>query len=323
MRTTENHRARSRTPKVSVVSVNYRQAQVTCEMLASLRACTYPRLEVVLVDNGSLADESARFAYHYPGVVNVRTEDNLGFAGGTNLGIRHASGELILMLNNDTLVAPGFLEPLVAVLTQYPHVGMVSPKIVFHEPAGVIQYAGSFIGQPILGRGTQIGHLEPDRGQYDDTRDTDLPHGACMLVRREVFERVGLLPEFYFMYFEELDFAVAARRAGYCAMYCGASHVTHRQSVSLGAGSPRKTYYLHRNRVVFYRRALSRLAYAAFLAYYLCVAVPAAGVRFLRKRNYAHLRALGRALRWNAERAVTRAEPLSLPHLRPNVPQDD
>ena len=312
-----------RAPKVSVVSVNYRQAGVTCELLETLRACTYPALEVVLVDNGSLADESARFRYHYPGLVHVRTEENLGFAGGTNLGIEHATGELILMLNNDTLVEPGFLQPLVDVLVRHPEVGMASPKIVFAEPAGVLQYAGSFIGQPVLGRGTQIGHLEPDRGQYDDTRYTDLPHGACMLVRREVFERVGLLPEFYFMYFEELDFAVAARKAGYRTMYCGATHVTHRQSVSLGAGSPRKTYYLHRNRVLFYRRALSRLAYVAFLAYYLCVAVPTAVVRFSRRRDLGHLRALARALSWNARRAVTRAEPLGLPHLRSSLPQDD
>ena len=310
-------------PKVSVVAVNFRQPDVTADCLDALRACTYPELEVVLVDNGSLSDESARFAYHYPGVVNVRSEENLGFAGGTNLGIRHATGELILMLNNDTLVAPDFLQPLVEVLSRKPEVGMVSPKIVFHDPAGVIQYAGSFIGQPVLGRGTQIGHMEVDRGQYDDTRYTDLPHGACMLVRREVFERVGLLPEFYFMYFEELDFAVAARKAGYATMYCGATHIVHRQSVSLGVGSPRKTYYLHRNRVVFYRRALSRLAYVAFLCYYLCVAVPAAVLRFSRKRDFDHLRALGRALSWNLKQASAEAQPLALPHLSPVSPQDD
>lgn len=308
--------SRAHLPRVSVVTVNYRQAEVTCDLLETLRACTYPDLEVVLVDNGAVSDESARFSYYYPGVVNVRTEDNLGFAGGTNLGIEHATGALILMLNNDTFVEPGFLEPLVGVLTQKPDVGMVSPKIVFHEPPGVIQYAGAFIGQPMLGRGTQIGNLEPDDGRYDDTRYTDLPHGACMLVRRVVFEEVGLLPEFYFMYFEELDFAVAARKAGYRTMYCGATQITHRQSVSLGAGSPRKTYYLHRNRVVFYRRALSRLAYFAFLVYYLCVAIPVACVRFLRKRDYDHLRALGQALSWNARAAFGSGEPLALPHLR-------
>ncbi len=305
-------------PKVSVVTVNYRQAEVTCDLLDDLRACTYPNLEVVLVDNGSLRDERARWQYHYPGVVHVRSEENLGFAGGTNLGIRHAGGELILLLNNDTYVTPDFLQPMVEVLRRHPSVGTVSPKILFAEPAGTIQYAGSFISQPVLGRGTQIGHLELDRGQYDDTRLTDLPHGACMLVRREVFERVGMLPEFYFMYFEELDFAVAARRAGFETMYCGATSIRHRQSVSLGVGSPRKTYYLHRNRLVFYRRMLSGASYYVFLLYYLVVALPFSALRFLRQRRTDHVRALGEALDWNARRAVSRKRaPLGLPHLSP------
>ncbi len=306
-------------PKVSIVTVNFRQAEVTCDLLDDLRACTYPNLEVVLVDNGSLGSERSRWEYHYPGVVYVRSESNLGFAGGTNLGIRHASGSLILLLNNDTYVGPDFLKALVEVLLHNPEVGMVSPKILFAHPAGTIQYAGSFIGQPVLGRGTQIGHLELDYGQYDDTRLTDLPHGACMLVRRAVFERVGMLPEFYFMYFEELDFAIAAKRAGFETMYCGATSIRHRQSVSLGVGSPRKTYYLHRNRLVFYRRLLSGVSFYCFLLYYVLFALPVSALRFLRHRRPDHVRALGEALRWNARQTVGRRhrEPLSLPHLSP------
>ena len=288
----------ARVPRVSIVTVNFRQAAVTCDLLDTLRACTYPDVEVVLVDNGSLSDESARWAYHYPGVVHVRSEENRGFAGGTNLGIAHATGELILMLNNDTLAAPGFLEPLVGLLARYPQVGIVSPKIVFADPPGTIQYAGAYIGQPLLGRGTKIGHLERDAGQYDDVRDTQLPHGACMLVRRELFDEgaAGPLPEFYFMYFEEHDFAVRVRALGYGVMYCGESHVVHRQSLSIGVGSPRKTYYLHRNRVVFYRRALSRLSFLGFLAYYLAVGVPLNVARYAREGRYDHVRAIGRAL---------------------------
>ena len=293
-------------PRVSVVTVNFRQAEVTADLLATLRACRYPNLEVVLVDNGSLVDESDRWTYHYPEVVHVRSTENLGFAGGTNLGIAHATGELILMLNNDTLVEPDFLEPMVLLLRGNPRVGMVSPKIVFADPPGTIQYAGAFIGQPTLGRGEKIGHLEPDAGQYDDVRDTELPHGACMLVRRELFDErhVGPLPEFYFMYFEEHDFAVQARRLGYGVMYCGHAKITHRQSLGLGAGNPRKTYYLHRNRVVFYRRLLGTVSFLAFSAYYLLVGVPLGVVRFARQGRWDHVRAIGQALWWNVTRAV-------------------
>ena len=284
-------------PLVSVVAVNYRQTAVTCDMLDTLRACAYPALEVILVDNGSLADESARWRAHYPEVVALRSEENLGFAGGTNLGIREARGAYVLLLNTDTLVGADFLFPLVEILQRHPHVGMVSPKIVFAEPAGVIQYAGAVTHQPLLGRGVQIGHREPDHGQHDDTRETGHPHGACMLVRREVFDAVGLLPEFYFLYFEELDFAEQARRAGYGVMYCGASSIVHRQSVSIGPGNPQKTYYLHRNRVVFFRRALSGAAFAAFALYYYGVGLPINLLRHARAREWGHARALLRAVR--------------------------
>ena len=280
-------------------------------MLETLAVCGYPNLEVVLVDNGSLSDEDARWKYYFPDVVHVRSIANLGFAGGTNLGIEAATGDFILMLNNDTYVSPGFLEPLVQLMGQYPHVGIVSPRIVFADPKDTIQYAGAFIGQPILGRGTKIGHMELDEGQYNDVRDTELPHGACMLVRSELFDLVGPLPEFYFMYFEEHDFAVRARKLGYGIMYCGESSIRHRQSVSMGVGNPRKTYYLHRNRIVFYQRMLSKGAFLAFYAYYLFVGVPMNIYRFLRVGRLDHIRAMGRAFWWNLHRMLGLSTPQS------------
>lgn len=297
-------------PKVSVVSVNFRQPQVTCDMLDSLKACTYPNLEVVLVDNGSESDESSRWQYHYPNVVHILSKANLGFAGGTNLGIEHATGEYILMLNNDTLVEPGFLEPMVELLQQYDSVGIVSPKIVFADPVNTIQYAGAFIGQPTLGRGTKIGHMEIDKGLYNDIRHTELPHGACMLVRKHLFSKtaVGPLPEFYFMYFEEHDFAMQAKKLGHGVMYCGTSKIVHRQSVSMGIGNPRKTYYLHRNRIMFYQRSLSRLAFFGFLLYYLIVGVPMNVLRFLKAGRLDHVKAIGEALAWNGNRLFGKTE---------------
>jgi len=298
-------------PKVSVVTVNFRQPEVTCDMLETLAVCGYPNLEVVLVDNGSLSDEAARWDYYYPNIVHVRSEENLGFAGGTNLGIQTATGDFILMLNNDTYVPKGFLEPMVKLMEQYAHVGIVSPRIVFSDPKDTIQYAGAFIGQPLLGRGTKIGYMELDTGQYNDVRDTELPHGACMLVRKELFDLVGPLPEFYFMYFEEHDFAVQARKLGYGIMFCGESSILHRQSVSMGVGNPRKTYYLHRNRIIFYQRMLSQGAFLAFYAYYLFVGVPSNIFRFIRAGRMDHVRAIGRAFWWNVHRMLGLPTPQS------------
>lgn len=291
-------------PLVSVVAVNFRQPEVTCDMLDSLVACEYPNLEVIVVDNGSLSDETKRWEYHYADVVSIISTENLGFAGGTNLGINASKGELILLLNNDTIVEPDFLFRMVELLEQNPEVGIVSPKIVFAEPYNTIQYAGAFIGQPTLGRGVQIGNMEPDEGQYNDVRMTELPHGACMLVRREVFEVAGLLPEFYFMYFEEYDFTALAAKEGYKVMFCGESKIVHRQSVSIGPGNPRKTYYLHRNRVLYYNRALSKLAFISFLLYYLFVGIPKNMLIHLINRRFDHIYAIYKALRWNIKRLL-------------------
>ena len=308
-------------PRVSVVTVNDRQPQVTAELLTSLRACTYPNLEVVLVDGGSDADERARFAYHFPGVVYVRTPTRPGFAGGSNVGLRHATGELILLLANDTLVAPDFLGPLVELLSQKPDVGIASPKVL---TAGArVEYAGAVLAGAVRGRTHQIGYGEADADRYDDTRETDLPSGTCLLVRREVFAAVGLLPVDYFLYFETADFALAARRAGYRTMYCGASRVTHRHTVPHGYGDDRRSYDFHHDRLRFHRRALGLLSYVALVLYYWCVAIPAAALRFWRKPNRRQLRAMGRALRHEVRQGVGPEEPLALPHLTSAVTADD
>ena len=100
-------------PLVSIITVNYRQAQITCDFLDSLREIQYPHYEVLLVDNGLLEDESDKFRQHHPRVRVINSADNLGFAGGNNLAIREAAGDYILLINNDTIVPPDFLNPLV------------------------------------------------------------------------------------------------------------------------------------------------------------------------------------------------------------------
>lgn len=286
-------------PLVSIVTVNYRQAQMTCDLLRSLSQVTYPALEVVLVDNGYEEDHHDLFVRHLPGLVLLKSRENLGFAGGTNLGIRQASGKYILLLNNDTVVPPGFLEPLVEVLEQHPDAGMVSPKIYYYDQPDVIQYAGTTPIDPITGRGEKIGHLKKDDGSYDHYGPTHLANGACMLVRRKVFEQVGLLSELYFMYYEEHDLCERARRASWDCYYTGKSHIHHRQSMSMGKYNPRKTYYLFRNRWLFMRRNHQPSHYWIFLVYFFSVAVSKNVLRHLLRRELDHARAIIDGLIWN------------------------
>ena len=128
-------------PLVSVVTVNFRQPAITCDMLDSLTRSTYPKLEVILVDNGMEEDLQERFAGHYPELLLLKSWENLGFAGGTNLGIRRASGKYILLLNNDTVVPPGFLEPMVDLLED-PFTGFYQPEAVGDPEAFDPTYGG-------------------------------------------------------------------------------------------------------------------------------------------------------------------------------------
>ena len=246
---------------VSIVSVNYKCPEITLEMLHSLAAVEYPHLEVIVVDN-ECGDQPFPFEAYYPEMVTViRSEENLGFAGGTNLGIRAASGAYILLLNNDTVVSPGFIEPMIKCLDDKPKIGMVCPKIYFFDHPNIIQYAGATLIHKWTGRGAKIGYAKKDNGDYSKSQKTALGNGACMLVRKAVFEEVGLLSEMYFMYYEEHDFAYRAQQKGWETYYCAKASIHHRQSVSIGQESPLKIYYLHRNRMLFMRRFFRGFAF--------------------------------------------------------------
>jgi len=129
-------------PLVSIITINYDQSRITCELLNSLKGITYPEVEIIVVDNASPTDDPGIIKDSFPEIVFIPSEKNLGFAGGNNLGIRVAKGKYILLLNNDTEVDPGFIEPLVAKLESDPLIGAVSPKIRFHHTPDTIQFAG-------------------------------------------------------------------------------------------------------------------------------------------------------------------------------------
>src|SRR5690606_37688682 len=213
-------------PLVSIITINYNQAKLTCELLASLRQLTYPSVEIIVVDNHSSEDPS-RIAHEFPEVQLIVSPVNLGFAGGNNLGIQASKGEYLLFLNNDTEVDGGFLEPLVALFRANPQAGAASPKLIYYNSGNTIQYAGSSRIDPFTGRSKRIGWMEKDRGQHDQLRETELAHGAAMMVPRTVVDRVGMMPEFFFLYYEEVDWCESIKRAGYRIFFVPDSRVYH------------------------------------------------------------------------------------------------
>ena len=286
-------------PRVSIITINYNQLQVTCELLDSLRKLTYPDVEVIVVDNFSVDDPTSIIRSQYPEVKFIRSGRNLGFAGGNNLGIIASTGKYLLFLNNDTEAHPGFLEPLVNLFETTPQAGIASSKILYHNSGETIQYAGSTCINPYTGRNKRVGFMEKDRGQHDLLKETDLAHGAAMMVPRHVVEKVGMMPEFFFLYYEEIDWCESIKRAGYKIFFVPASKVYHKESMSIGKKSTVKTYYMTRNRLLFMRRNTSGTKKLAWIFFFLLFSLPKNALTYLMKREIDHSKAFWKGLLWN------------------------
>ncbi len=288
-----------RYPLVSIITVNYNQAEVTCALLASLDKTTYPNLEVIVVDNHSTEDDPTVIKKRYPNIVFIQNPINYGFAAGNNYGLMRARGEYVMLLNNDIEVPPGFLEPLVAKLENHPEIGAVSPRIKFYYQPDTIQYAGYTPIDRVTIRNTAIGYREKDKGQYNEDRETAYAHGAAMMVPMRVVKEIGLMSYIFFLYYEEADWCERILRAGYKIYYVGSSYVLHKESVSTGKLSPLKIYYLNRNRIVFMRRHLQGKAYYIALLYQLFVAIPKNAFKWLFKGRIGLFLAYYRAIGWH------------------------
>lgn len=260
--------------RISVITVNYNGLELTSAMIGSLRRHVTTPLEIIVVDNGSVRDEAALLRQRHPGIIALRSPENLGFAGGNNLGIRAAAGDFLLLLNNDTEVRDDTLHYLADSLSADASVGAVCPKIRFWEPPQAIQFAGYTPLTHITLRNALIGFNRPDDGSFDTPHDTPYAHGAAMMVRREAIEKAGPMPETYFLYYEELDWSERIREAGYRIVYDPRATVFHKESATTGRQSPLRSYYLTRNRLLYARRNRRGVIRRLSTLYQLGVALP-------------------------------------------------
>lgn len=239
---------------VAVVLLNWNQEADTADCLTSLSRVEGAPVRVILVDNGSSPDSVDRLERRFPEVLVIRLPENRGFAAGNNVGIERAIQEgarHILLLNNDTLVDPTFLQPLLEGLAT-PGVGVVGPKILCHPDVTRLWFAGAMIDWR-TGRQWHLGANEPDRGQRDLPLEVDYITACCLLAPARVFQEIGGLDERYFIYFEETDWSLRARRRGYRCRYIPRSRIWHKVSQAMKTGSPTSDYYYARNRLLFIR----------------------------------------------------------------------
>lgn len=277
----------SNEPQVSFITICYNGFKDTCELIKSLqnviRSVSY---EIIVVDNASREDEATKIHNLYPSVVTIRSKVNGGFSGGNNIGIRAAKGKYLFLINNDTFILSDEIDSLIERLESRPEIGGVSPKIRFAFPPRNIQFAGFTPLSRITLRNQTLGFGCPDDGSFDTPHSTPYLHGAAMMVKREVIEKVGMMPEIFFLYYEELDWSTAMTRAGYELWYEPRCTVFHKESQSTGQLSKLRTYYLTRNRLLYARRNLKGFDRFASTLYQATVAAGKNSVLYAFKGRF-------------------------------------
>ena len=258
--------------ELSIITINYNGLRDTCALIESIPF--NDKMEVIVVDNASKKDEASEIEQRFPNVNVIRSKKNLGFAGGNNLGIRAAHGKYLFIINNDTIFKDFKVQTLIDRLESSPTIGIVCPKIRFAWGTNPIQYAGYTPLSRVTVRNRAIGFGEDDQGQYEIAHPTPYAHGAAMLVKRASMEKVGLMPECYFLYYEELDWSMMFTRAGYQIWYEPKCTIFHKESQATGQNSPLRTYYITRNRLQLVRRNWQGTTKYVSLCYLMLIVAP-------------------------------------------------
>ena len=282
--------------RLSIITVNYNGLKDTCELIDSIPF--NDDMEVIVVDNASTNDEASIIQEKYPQVTVIKSDKNLGFAGGNNLGIKAAHGKYIFLLNNDTILQPqtSDIRHLIDRLESSPEIGVVCPKIRFAWDNHPIQFAGYIPLSKITVRNRSIGFGEEDKGQYNIPHSTPYAHGAAMMIKREVIDHVGLMPECYFLYYEELDWSMMITRAGYEIWYEPACSIFHKESQTTGQNSSLRTYYITRNRLLLAKRNWVGInKYISYL-YLICIVATRDILKYTLKGRFDLTKAVCRGI---------------------------
>lgn len=265
-------------PRVSIIILNWNGLVDTIKCLESLKGITYTNYEVIVVDNGSVGNDAQVLKEKFGDYIYlIQNEKNYGFAEGNNIGIRHVLGnttpDYVLLLNNDTIVDPQFLNELVKVCEQDQSIGIAGPKIYIYGSNKKLQYTTAKTDL-WRGRHINIGMGEIDTGQYNKVQETDYCDGSCFLIRRGAIQRIGVLDTGYFAYWEEIDYCLRARKGGFRVVWCPQAKIWHKSWTKIwekSFASSRRAliiYYVTRNRFLLIKRHASKLQTVSFFLYY-------------------------------------------------------
>jgi len=255
------------TPLVSVIVLNYNGENYLKNCFESLGSQTYENYEVIMVDNASEDDSIEYVKGNFPWVKVIRNEKNLGFAAGNNWGIREARGDIIALLNNDTIADSEWLEESVRTFEQSENIGITQGKIYsYDEPSKHVSYSYKFFPSYKMPWVT-VSNVKNE----SSAKEVDVVSGAAMVFKREILDKIGFLDEGYFFYFEDLDFCLRAKKAGYGIVYNPRAVILHK-----GNGTPdrRRTELVFRSMFYFIVKHLPLWQIIPFIFFFIFILVP-------------------------------------------------
>lgn len=275
---------------ISIITINYNNSKDTFRFLRSIDKLKKSNVEVIVVDNASEENIVPVLGTYFPHIKVIRSEQNLGFAGGNNLGLTIATGNFIYFVNNDTVFLEDHMEDLAQNLIDHPEIGAISPQLI--NPDGTIQFQGKSAMNPVTGRTRDL------RFNAKGLVPTAYIHGGAVMIRRDTLNEVGLMPEQYFLYYEELAWAEQIKSAGYELCINLDHEIIHDESSTTSKISELKTYFMARNRVLFMRIHTGRY-FPLFLFYFLVLAVPKYLWNHVSKKEYGNLKAVIAGILWH------------------------
>jgi GT2 family glycosyltransferase len=254
-------------PSVYIVILNWNGINDTIECIKSLRKINFNNYKIIVVDNASEENEGDLIKNTFPEIVLIKSSENLGFSGGNNIGIKYAierDCDLVLLLNNDTIVEKDFLDKLVSHI-QPEDIAITVPKINYFDDRNKIWYSGGYVSK-IKGSAFTLGEGKMSRQCYKENKEVSFATGCCLLIKSDLFKKIGFLDENYFLYLEDADFCIRTISAGYKILYVADSQIYHKvnQSSKKGNGTI-PLYYNTRNRLFLMKKYYNHIFLIPFL----------------------------------------------------------
>ncbi len=257
-----------------VLTLSWNRVEETLACLRSMRALQFANKRLLLVDNGSSDGTPEQVSHKMPNIEIIANSSNMGFAAGSNVGLRYAlrqGADYVFLLNNDTEVDPEALEQVCSLAD--PDVGIVAPKVYYaSEPERIWSIGGLCHSLTLEKKGDARGKL--DQGQWDEPLERDYVTGCAVLLSRRLLSEVGLFDERFFMYYEDSDMCLRARKAGFRILLAPKAKVWHRVALSSGgSSSPNERYWMARSSALFFGKHVKGIRWSVVLPYRLGSAI--------------------------------------------------